>query len=199
MSYFHKYRKYKNKYQILKQQLEQKLLFDNFYFLHFTTRNNLLDILSDGIILPGKNVPVSKRTLRKNPLDNIYALIYFNDLKNISIMPSYALIINPNIILDYTTKFYKGWGTIPNPIIIYPNDSLTTIKHKIAEIKNFIANPIDLPPILQSSEIMTHEVLFDKPIPLDKYLLGIICKNCNENKIRNIIKNTEYANVPIYT
>lgn len=42
-----------------------------------------------------------------------------------------------------------------------------------------------------------HEVLFNKNIPIDKYLIGITCNHCDEIKINEIKKYNN--NIKIFT
>jgi hypothetical protein len=91
----------------------------------------------------------------------------------------------------------KSWGGKEN-LLLNKNDDIDTIKRKIKELKKFIKNPKELPKLLQS-QYFTHQIMFPKKIDLSEYLLGIICHDCNEKKIKNIIKNTLYENIKIYT
>lgn len=57
--YYAKYQKYKKKYMKLKEK-------DNFYFVHDTLNlNNILSILKDGYVYPGKDIDESKKKYGK--------------------------------------------------------------------------------------------------------------------------------------
>lgn len=89
MNYFYKYRKYKTKYNNLKNKLSK-----NFYFVHSTpTFDNLIHILQDGILYPGKNVEPERRIYSGGlPKDFIFANIYFGDINYLSHLRDFSLI-----------------------------------------------------------------------------------------------------------
>lgn len=178
----------------------------NFYFIHGTKNiMTLLSILKDGDIKLGKDVPKQYRKLSGDqPLEYIYNHIYFEDLKNLTHLQDYSLIISPDIIKDYGICFNKGWqvGPTKDSIIIEKDNDNKTIATKLKEIRKFIKNPTLPQKIIEFSPFLHHEVLFDKPIQLDKYLLGIMCLKCDNdpkfNHIEKIIKE-KYPNVKILT
>lgn len=80
---------------------------------------------------------------------------------------------------DYDMTVNAGWGG--NEICsISHKDSKKEKNKKIKKIKNFIKNPEKILAPLRAkmlkNNIMLHEVLFYKNIPLDKYLVRI--NNC---------------------
>lgn len=199
ITYYQKYRKYKNKYITLKNKMN---ILNNFYLVHFTTLKNLKNILKEGKIYPGKYLPKERWTLSGEPLENIYMLIYFKDLKNIKKIPAYAIIMDPKIILKKRMIFNKGWGGIGGKdIVIEPSDTASELEYKINEIKTYIENPSTLPPILQEVDIMTHQVKFDEPIELNNNIIAINCEKCDKSEdldeIRKIIKNKSYDDIKI--
>lgn len=200
--YHNKYIKYKSKYISLIGGYKK-----NFYFIHGTKSiASLYKILKDGKIELGKNVPVKYKKLGGDEeLEYIYAHIYFEDLNNLTHMQDYSLIMSSDIIKQYGVCFNKGWtvGPTENSIIIYKKDDDITITKKINMMKKFIKNPSSLPQkIVEFGPFMHHEILFDEPIVLNKYLLGIVCLKCKDDtefqKIKKIIE-IKYPNVKIFT
>jgi len=200
--YYNKYLKYKSKYLSLSGGYKR-----SFYFIHGTKNiNTLYKILKDGKINLGSDVPKQFRYLAGDePLNYIYANMYFEDLNNLSHMRDFTLIIHPDIIKHQKIIFNKGWqvGPSKDSIIINKKDDNNTITKKIKQMKEFIKNPSSLPQkVKEFGSFYHHEILFDEPIQLNKYLLGIVCLKCendpNFNKIKKLI-NTKYPNVKIFT
>ena len=202
MNYYNKYLKYKNKYLKLKNiTINQNGGNKNeFIFVHNTTTyDNLLEILKTGEIKISSQVD-SKRRIRTgdNSHDFIYGNIYFYDIKNMTHFQDLTLILSPKLLEDYNIRFNKGW-TGKKITEIKQKDKKKTKNKKLELVKEWLKNPIDLPEILRSdlSGFMLHEVVFNKNIPIDKYLIGITCNHCDETKINEIKKHTN--NIKIFT
>ncbi len=118
-------------------------------------------------------------------------------MDNLTYLRNFTLILSEKLLKKYDAIFHKGWT----------GNQITKIKHtdtkkeketKLRKIKKFIKNPIELPEILRDpTGLMLHEVLFDKNISIDKYLIGIVCNHCDKSKIK-IKEIKRYTNVPIY-
>lgn len=197
--YYHKYKKYKNKY------LQLKGGNNNFYFIHGTKNiNTLLSILKEGIIKPGKDIPEQYRKLSGGQaLDYIYGHIYFENLNNLTHYPDFTLIINPKIIGELDIVFNKGWTVKPdnNSIFLYKTDNTNVINEKLNQIKNFLKDPQLPKKVKEFSPFYHHEMLFTDNIHLKNNLLGIVCNDCekdkNFNKIKKII-DEKYPGTKLY-
>ncbi len=213
-SYKHKIRKYKSKYNKLKNQLgnnNQKNY--TFFFIHSTTVfENLLDILKTGVLYPGSYLSPERRQMCAE-CDDVYMNINFDDLQNIQWFHRYTLIFHPKIMYENGFIFNEGWGWAGPPegtINIKKIDSKEEINHKLQIIHNFVENPILPEIILGFPATFHHQIVFDHPINLEGNLIGIACIYCdnisNEKPpdkqlklIKKAIKNKPYANVSILT
>ncbi len=199
INYYYKYLKYKTKYNnIIQSGGKQKY---DFYFLHGTKDwPGLISMLKDRVLYPGKDLPPKMRFLggEETELNNIYLNINFNDIKNMSYTFGLSLILHPKILYEYGIEFHKGWGNF-GKIYIDKNDNKKIKNKKIKEIKNFLRDPVELPVLLREP-IYNHQVLINKPIPLDGNLLGIICNGCPQDMYKSIKKALKsYKDVKIYT
>ncbi len=112
--YYKKYIKYKTKYLIQRHKLLRRKY--DYYLVHGTTISNLEAILEDGEILPGKDVDESRRYLSGGqPLDTIHMNIYFEDLRNISLMRQCALILHPKLLYEYENMASSKRSTVNAP------------------------------------------------------------------------------------
>lgn len=197
--YYHKYLKYKTKYKNI-IQFGGKQKYD-FYFVHGTKDlSGLVSMLKDRVLYPGKDLPSKMRFLggEENELEDIYVNMNFDDIKNLPYVRGLSIILHPKILYEYGIEFQKGWGRF-GKIIIDKNDNKKIKNKKIKEIKNFLRNPSELPVILRQP-LYNHQVLINKPIPLDGNLLGIICNGCPQDMYKSIKKALKsYKNVKIYT
>lgn len=198
---YHKYHKYKSKYINLRQQSGGKN--PNYYFIHDTKDiNSIKSILKDGVLYAGKYIPVKKHKHGGDTqFDNVYANIYFEDLKNLSHMWSYAIILDPKIFTEYDATFNKGWGI--KPLELLKMDSTKNINTNIKNIRKFIVNPVELPKIVRDAPgMLHHEVLFKDKILLENNILGVVCNYCSDKDVKaigDIIKNKPYHNIKIFT
>lgn len=212
--YFNKYKKYKKKYLELKNrthdmkiQREIPLGFDimsfPFYFIHQTDPNNFKLILKSGVLKKGKDVP-AKRRHGALALNYVFTSIYFEDLNNISQFSSNAFIISPAILNDYDAGFNVGWRRDfdRETVILYKKDDAEIKEQKIHMIRNKLKQ-IDEED--EDSKIAygwhNNEVLFQHEIPLDKYLIGIVCTSCKKDKYNEQINKlaSKYNDIPIIT
>lgn len=156
-----------------------------FIIIHNTsTKQNLIDILKDREIKSLNKLDKAKGKKGQNfDTDLIYTITYFYDIKNLTHLPDYCLILSSELFYDYDTFFNNSWqGGIMK----------TTIKTKdINKIKKRIINPKvnkKLKKLIINSPL-NHELIFNKSIPLDKYLIGIVCNGCDIedlNKLTNV-------------
>ena len=182
---------------------------DENYFIVHSTQNadNLLAVLKDGNLRPGKDLPKKRRIFSGGePLEYIYGNIQFTDIKNLPYYGSIVLILNPKIIKDYGVIFNQGWFKSPTNTSIYvrKDDTEENKSKKIQEIKDYVANPTYYknapnPDIISAH--MAHELLFDTPIPLKDNLIGVMCYGCPDKvlkKIKSVMKK-KYPDSKIYT
>ncbi len=134
------------------------------------------------------------------PLDGIFMNIYFEELKNLSHLFSFSLILHPRILDEYESVFYEGWGSF-GKIKFDRND--VEKNTKIDKIREFIKNPISLPDIVKKSlGHIHHEFIFKEPVKLKDNLLAVVCNSCSDEiigKIRVALKNGKYDGVKIIT
>ena len=200
--YKNKYKKYKKKYLLLKNKIN---CVHNYYFIHNTTYDNLINILKDGIIYPNKFLDQKNKRFSGYDQDYVFMNIYFEDVKIIPELYNFTLIFHPKILYENGFYFNEGWAGFvitdslhesgdqfvkyndkneivrvwKNSLHIKNIDTPKQINYKLNCIRNFLINPVSLPKILKESGIMTHEILFDHPINLDNHnLLGIVCNQC---------------------
>ena len=214
-NYYYKYIKYKEKYSQLLNQINTNntnYIMDggtdknepNYYLTHSPFKlKNLLAILSEGIIKLGKDLSEDTRVFGGyEPLEYIYANIYWDDIKNMSHLLNYAIILDSKIIKDFNIIVNENWG---GKILTKLNKSDSKIlrEKKLEKIKNFLKNPKSLPDILLEKNMgfHHHELLFNTPINIKKYIKGISCPNCTDkiyNKIKKTLDSNGYKNVKIF-
>lgn len=182
------------------------------YIIHGTQPTNLIKILDDGYI---DNKPAKKNImmLKNKPSNQIFTqLVYYNipnQEKQIPHWFSCAIVLDKSILKDYpfystpvgsfSNKFENGKEN--EDMIIYGDGdlnkmpNLTKLKSKIN--KNMENN------LLGNLQFMhTHEILFNKKIPLDKYCIKIMISGTNadykDNKeIEKIIDLAKEKNIPL--
>lgn len=198
MNYYYKYIKYKTKYQNLKKNIvEQKGgNKEKIFFIHSTTNyDNLIKILETNKIKISSQVEKERRNRTSGNVNFIFGNIYFSSVNNLTHLPDYTLILSDKLLKKYDIRFNKGW-TGNEILTINHKDNYLDKKEKLEKVKNFLENPLDLPEKLRDpSGLMNHEILINKNIPIKKYLIGIICNNCNDEQIKEIKK---YVNIPIF-
>ncbi len=200
-----KYLKYKTKYINLKKNIDNKY---NFYFVHMTKNfKNFKNIIKDGKIKIGSDIPIGDKYF-SGYVDEpyIFANIYFNDLDNLEWFNDLSFIIKPEIIDSQSVELIGGWG---NLFIdkIEPNDSKLVKIKKINKIKKFIVKPYGLPNIvLENPKFMQHEVRFNAPIDIYKYLEGISINYTDQDelkikikRIKKILKKYNLENIKIFS
>ncbi len=202
MNYYNKYIKYKSKYQNLKNKKKYK-----FYFIHGTKdMNNLESILTSGKIKLGSEIPIEQKYL--SGFENepyIFANIYFDDLKNLKHGTEYSLIISPKILGEHDIIVNAGWGNYEIEKILSSDDS-GTVDSKLKLVRKFIKNPTGLPKmLLDYPSYRLHEVKFNKPIDVQKYVKGIAIYNHDEkdfnskvSKIKKILEKTGLTDIKVF-
>lgn len=168
----------------------------NYYFTHGSySFNSLIKILKDGKIKPSKLLS-NKYSIYSGDekKDHIYTNIYFDDIKNLSHMLEYTLLIKPDVVeKNKNMEFHTGWNI--NNGKEYIMKTHIDFKKYLSKIRNFFKHP----PKQNPSGILSHEFLFGKSISVKKYVFAIYC-NPNENidKLLKIINNKKYK-IIIYT
>lgn len=215
-THYNEYIKWKSKYIELKSvelKLEKhynqlagsKGKYD-FYITHGASKlSNLISILSSGKIKLGSDVSKEHRVMSKGKANKyIYTNMYFDDYINqMDNYIDYTIILSPKILEDFDVKFNTGWSDelqSSTLLELKSLDSLATRKNKLLDAKKFINTTIKSKP-----NIKNHELVFDKPIDISKYILGVTCLNCDyENadrfiKIKKMLKRNGRMNVKILT
>ena len=178
------------------------------YIVHGTTPQNLIKILQDGYI---DNKPSKKHItmLQDKPSNQIFTQLVYKDIPNqkeqIQHWFSCAIILDKNILKDYPfyatdiggfkDKFENGMN---ENAIIYGDGNLTKMPN-LTKLKNKINKKMKENKFLGNVEFMhTHEILFNRKIPLDKYCIKILLKICKHSKIIDkIIKLGKETNITI--
>jgi hypothetical protein len=169
----------------------------------------IISVLNSGYIDVGSNVKKSYRTHSGGePMDYIFGNIYFPDIKNLSFLwGDGGVILHPDLIYDRGVIFNKGWQAGPfsvknNGFIIDKNDDYKTKRRSLMKIKKWLKIRKDTNEKLNEllADLMLHEVVFDKKIPI-KYIVGIICSNCPDKDVNKIKRKLKKLNmdIPIYT
>ncbi len=186
--HYNEYIKWKTKYIKLIQILIQnqiglgsktKSSLQGFYITHSTSKlSNLLSILKDGKIKFGKDVAKHNRMISKGKAHKrIFTNIYFDDFINKSDnYMDFTIILDPKILLDFDTEFYSKWESHPESkkiLELKKSDNPTTRLKKISEIKSYIKDSLK-----QKNNLQEHELVFNQPIDISKYILGVTCSNC---------------------
>lgn len=165
----------------------------NFYFLHATTYKNLKKILKSGYISAKNNTDIQFGSGQ-----DIYFSVYFDDIENIDRTFQYNLLLSPKIVNDYEVHFNKGWGFKRDFVIINKNDN--QVNKKLETIHNYLKNP-DLPNnLMKSLKITYHELFVEQDIPLEKYLIGLICycDNVVYEKIKRLLSKLKLNHIKVF-
>lgn len=193
MDFYSKYIKYKTKYIQLKYNHFIGGSKDDFFFIHDTFNfDNLISILKDNQIKLSSLVDKDRRFRSKDDnMNYIYGTIYFKSLNNLSHIPNFTLILSHKLLDDYKIIINKGW-TGSQLITINLDDSPKKKYKKLKFLKSWLKNPKGFPStLIDPSGLMMHEVLFEKNIPIDKYLIGITCNQCSQEQLNEIKKYTK--------
>lgn len=185
-----------------------------FYFTHFvSTPDTVFQILKDGCIKLSKDVPIENRVFSgTDPIEYLYTNIQFDDVNNLQPTGDVTLLLSPQLFYDFDLIFNKAWLKFPviDSIYVYNHDSLEIKENKLQQIKKYVFNPTfyaDTPlgkivGNLRTLGRMSHEILFTKQIPLEQYLIGILCPNESDEfkeTIRDLIKTYPNAKILDYT
>ena len=173
-----------------------------FNFIHGTSFQNMIQILSDGYLRIGTDIPSeeNKRLSNKDePLKYIFGSMYFPDLKNIKRYPGFSLIISPFVLADQNIVFNKGWyGKINNQSIILDSNDGEKLNDNIRIIREILKDNMHIPTELNVQGWMTHEIMFEKNIKLKDYLIGIVCFDCTMEQVEVVRHHSKkYTNTNI--
>lgn len=171
--------------------LESKEFRENFYLVHSTfSHASLLDILNDGFLRP--SVQLKKQTyISGEKLNYIYANINFDDINNIDTVGGYKLFLSPELFFDEGFVFNKGWFKYPVSSSIHVNKNETRYEKikKLKIIKKYLKNPSFQPKhLIKNAGYRAHEILFDKEIDLEKYLIGVECDDCEIDLLDDLLR-----------
>ena len=197
------------------------------YLVHGTNYDNLIKILQDGYI---DNNPIPKNLMGsydKNPKQIFTQLVYYNIPSQDNERPHWwtcAIILDKSLLKDYPfyATYVKGFKTNFNNGLINNNTNpkydkqilvrgkgqlskipkLTKLKHHIVKHMT-LKRPKEIDNFHDKFQL-SHEILFNQKIPLDKYCINIILQGTKEqykkykNKdIDKIIKFAKEKNIPI--
>lgn len=173
----------------------------NFYFTHNPMIfANLIRILNDGYIRLGKDIPPKYRFLGgRQPLPEIYGNILFDNIRGRQKYWGVELIINPNIVERYDFGFRFGWQGYE--LQIKKSDSNTIFWNKINLIEHHLQT-VRLSGVSSDGQIISednvfsiHEIVFMEKIPINKYILAIVCDHMTEQEfeyVKKIITDKKY-------
>lgn len=168
-----------------------------FYFVHGTTLNNFKNILKDKYIFSNKYLLKEYIRMFYEDKPYIFTNILFDDinLKNNEDTPfgNIGIILNKKIIKEYKIILNLGWLSCmnSNSIIINKNE----VEKKILLFKNLLKKQLENS---KSPYILNNEVIFEDKIPLDDYMIGIICSKEIENEVLNELKYYKYDDISIF-
>lgn len=165
---------------------------------------SIYKILKDGYMIAGNDLPAKYLTMSYpgNSFDNVYGMLYFEDLKNLPWIHFPAIILHPNIVCDGIT-FNQGWGGSgitkkEQPITINKSDPKTTVVKKINAMRKYIKNPYTLNKVVIQWPDHHHEILMPRKISVKKYVIGVICPQEDSKKLQGVIKKYNY-NINVLT
>jgi hypothetical protein len=155
------------------------------YIIHGTNSVNLLNILNNGYI---DNTPPKKHImmLHDNPPKQIFTQLIYKDLPNEKIeRPLWfncAIVLDKKILKDYpfyatsvggfTDKFENGKTN--EETFVYGDGNLSIMPNLI-KLKNAISKRLHIKNVFKGINfIYSHEILFNRKIPLDTYCKCII-------------------------
>jgi hypothetical protein len=183
--YHNKYKKYVEKIVQMGGKKECETAKDcgqskkKFYFIHNPMGySNMTEILKSGEMKLGSEVSKRRRKMSCKGFENIFTMIYFPDLKNIKHWP--GLVFSQDLFYDYDLHVDAGWGNVP--IVDIKKEDTKREKNKaLKKIRAYVEKrELYLSEKLAKMlpDFMSNQVLFNKRIPLDKYLVAI-CGYCN--------------------
>jgi hypothetical protein len=180
------------------------------YIIHGTNTVNLLDILKEGYI---DNTPPKKNImmLTDNSSNQIFTQLIYKDIPNEKIeRPIWfncAIILDNQILKDYpfyatpiggfTEKFENGKNN--EETLVYGEGNLSTMPN-LTKLKNWISKRLLIKNVFKGLNfIYSHEILFNKKIPLDKYCKCIIVFGANTSlkDKKNLLYLAKKLNIPL--
>lgn len=177
------------------------------YIIHGTQPINLINILKDGFI---DNEPIKKyRTMLKTSPKLIFTQLIYPDIPNETKQNPHwlqsCIVLKKELLKDY--PFFVtpvgGFDAEEKNIILKGNGNLSKMP-SIVKLKKYINKKLET--ISSSTDFMhSHEILFDKKIPLDKYCKCIIMYDYNlvdkkeKAKHLEIIELASKLKIPVIT
>ena len=180
------------------------------YIIHGTNTVNLLDILKEGYI---DNTPPKKNImmLTDNSPNQIFTQLIYKDIPNEKIeRPIWfncAIILDNQILKDYpfyatpiggfTEKFENGKNN--EETLVYGEGNLSTMPN-LTKLKKWISKRLLIKNVFKGLNfIYSHEILFNKKIPLDKYCKCIIVFGANTSlkDKQNLLDLAKKINIPL--
>lgn len=175
------------------------------YIIHGTQPENLVKILEDGFI---DNNPTKLTMLDKKSKQIFTQLVYYDIPDQENQKPHWyfcAIVLDKKILKDF--PFYaNGMGQFQDKFengktakdtIIYGDGNLTRMPN-LTKLKNIINRSLDFR--------HSHEILFNKKIPLDKYCLKIMISftkdelkkmKLSDKYTKKIIELAKEHNIPV--
>ena len=180
------------------------------YIIHGTNTVNLLDILKEGYI---DNTPPKKNImmLTDNSPNQIFTQLIYKDIPNEKIeRPIWfncAIILDNQILKDYpfyatpiggfTEKFENGKNN--EETLVYGEGNLSTMPN-LTKLKKWISKRLLIKNVFKGLNfIYSHEILFNKKIPLEKYCKCIIVfgANTSPKDKQNLLDLAKKINIPL--
>ena len=172
-----RYQKYKSKY-IRRRNINEILNIYPFHFIHVTSLENIIDILNDGIIKVGRELPEKNRRMSgrvEEAWNYIFGGISFEDMADTSEVPGFSLILSPRILETHDIAFNKGWhGEITSESMMIDSFNRQGLVDNFQRMRSILK---ETPVAIEQTVLdgwMTHEILFQKNISLKDNLIGIV-------------------------
>jgi len=177
----------------------------NEYIIHGTQPINLINILKDGFI---DNEPIKKyRTMLKTSPKLIFTQLIYPDIPNETKQNPHwlqcCIVLKKELLKDYSffVTPVGGFDAKEKQIILQSDGNLSKMP-SIVKLKKYINKTLETSP---TDFMHSHEILFDKKIPLDKYCKCIIMYDYNltdkKEKAQKleIIELANKLNIPVIT
>lgn len=183
----------------------------NFYIIHGVFKSgNMTKILNDGIIKSGSHLSSKYLSMSssKYPLKHVFTSLYFEDLHNLTYFWQPSIVLHPKVLYECGGTFKKSWtgdAKHSGDIVIEKHDK--NFSKKIRMIYKFIKNPTNIPDMIKKDPYMTHELMLNTNISLNRYAIMVVCGVCDDktfNKLDRLVKRkynilTMKSNYPMPT
>ena len=182
------------------------------YIIHGTSHLNIESILKDGFIsINNKKKKVAQKMIPEE-INQIFTQLIYRNIPNEKIQiphwGNYAIVLDKKILKDYPSCWIGGFSDKLNDAFLSEDDKVF-VKSKgnlkrmpnLTKLKNIINNYLDNLFSYYFSDyarfVYSHEISFNKNIPLKKYCLCIIYSGEMEEIPQKIIELAKKLEIPI--